>query len=75
MALTAHTLRHRMDRLRDGDPLRGRSQEVEASKGEGQQGFFAGTTSAPGETTRASIEAWQSSPPFRFRAPCPASPS
>lgn len=29
----------------------------------------------PGETTRASIGAWQSSPPFRFRAPCPASPS
>ena len=50
-------------------------QEGEESKGGGQQGFFAGTTSAPGETTRASIEAWQSSPPFRFRAPCPASPS
>ena len=28
-----------------------------------------------GRRSRASIEAWQSSPPFRFRAPCPASPS
>ena len=25
VALTAHTLRNRMDRLRDGDPLRGRT--------------------------------------------------
>ena len=28
-----------------------------------------------GKTARDSIEAWQSSPPFRFRVPCPASPS
>ena len=73
-ALTAHTL-HRTDRLRDGAPLRDRSQKGEASKGGEQQDCLVGTTPAPGETARASIEAWQSSPPFRFRAPCPASPS
>ena len=45
-------------------------------QGRGQQDCLVGTTPAPGgETARASIGAWQSSPPFRFRAPCPASPS
>ena len=74
-ALAAH-LHNRTDRLYATETrCEAARQGVEASKGGGQQACLAGTTSAPGETARASIEAWQSSPPFRFRAPCPASPS
>ena len=49
-------------------------QEGEESKGGDSKTALSGQHPPRGETARASIGVWQSSPPFRFRAPCPTSP-